>query len=227
MKKATNFLKPWKKIGLVTTLQHSHKIVEMKEILLKEDKKVVIGNTGKLLRAGQVTGCDYSNAKAIAEKVEVFLFVGGGKFHALGVALSTRKPTIIADPYQKKVTPVEDVTKVMKKRWANIHETKQAKTIGVLVGLKIGQKRFDQALRIKKLLEDAGKKSVVLALKEITPEALMQFPTIDAFVNTACPRLSLDDNSRFQKPLLTPSEMCAVLGKLSWDELCRKGWFEN
>ncbi len=52
--------------------------------------------------AGQVSGCNYSNAKSIASEVEAFLFVGGGMFHALGIALGTSKPTIIADPYDNR-----------------------------------------------------------------------------------------------------------------------------
>ncbi|MCW3985751.1 MAG: 2-(3-amino-3-carboxypropyl)histidine synthase subunit, partial [Candidatus Bathyarchaeota archaeon] len=114
-----------------------------------------------------------------------------------------------------------------KRRWANIHEAKQADKIGILIGLKVGQKRLDQALKMKGLVEDAGKKATCFALKEITPEALMQFPTVDAFINTACPRLSLDDAKKFRKPLLTPKEALVALGKLQWEELCKRGWFES
>jgi 2-(3-amino-3-carboxypropyl)histidine synthase len=55
----------------------------------------------------------------------------------------------------------------------------------------------------------------------------MEFPTIDAYVNTACPRLSLDDASRFRKPVLTPNEALVVAGELTWEELCRRGLLEN
>jgi 2-(3-amino-3-carboxypropyl)histidine synthase len=55
----------------------------------------------------------------------------------------------------------------------------------------------------------------------------MEFPSIDAFVNTACPRISLDDAARFRKPILTVNEALVVVGKLSWEELCRKGLLES
>jgi 2-(3-amino-3-carboxypropyl)histidine synthase len=67
----------------------------------------------------------------------------------------------------------------------------------------------------------------LFAVKDVTPEVLMEFPSIDAFVNTACPRLSLDDAVRYRKPVLTVNEVSVVLGKLSWEELCRKGLLEN
>lgn len=228
VRKAKTYLAPWTRVGLVTTIQHAHKLDEAKKALLEAKKTVAIGDAGRLKYAGQVSGCDYSNAKAVSKEVDVFLFVGGGRFHAIGVALATGKTTIVADPYERKVFSVEtEIAKILKKRWAKIHETTQASEIGIIIGLKAGQKRLDQALRMKEILASTNKKVTLFALKEITPEALMQFPTIDAFVNTACPRLSLDDAERFSKPLLTPKEMSVALGKLQWEELCKNGWFES
>jgi 2-(3-amino-3-carboxypropyl)histidine synthase len=228
VRKALPYLKRWRRIGLVTTVQHVHQLEEARSILFGTGKTVAIGDRGVLKYPGQVVGCDYSNAKAVSEEVDAFLFLGGGRFHAIGLALATAKPVIVADPYEKRAfTMNREAAKVIRKRWANIHEAEQAAEIGILIGLKIGQKRLDQALKIKKLLKDKCRRAVLLALREITPEALMQFPSIDAFVNTACPRVSLDDAERFDKPLLTPEETLVVLDELKWEELCKKGWFEN
>lgn len=228
VEKALHLLEKWRKIGLATTVQHVQTLDNVKEILLHAGKTVAIGDAGQMNYPGQVIGCDYSNAKSIASDVEAFLFVGGGRFHALGVALSTSKPTIVADPYEKRAFSVdEEARKILKQRWANIEEAKKAKTFAVLVGLKPGQKRLEDALCIKEKLEKSGKKTYIFAIKGITPEALMNFPTVDAYVNTACPRLSLDDASKFRKPVLTMNETFVVVGKLSWEKLCGKGLFEN
>jgi 2-(3-amino-3-carboxypropyl)histidine synthase len=228
VEKALPMLEKWRKIGLTTTVQHVQTLDIVREMLLRVGKIVVIGDAGRLNYAGQVIGCDYSNAKSIADGVEAFLFIGGGRFHALGVALSTSKPTIAADPYEKHVFSVnEEAEKIVKQRWASIEEAEKAKSFAVLVGLKPGQKKLEEALMIKKKLEGKGKTVCLLAVKEISPERLMEFPTVDAFVNTACPRVSIDDSSRFKKPLLTINEALVVAGELSWEELCKKGWFEN
>jgi 2-(3-amino-3-carboxypropyl)histidine synthase len=228
VEKALILLEKWRKIGLATTVQHVQTLDNVKETLLHAGKTVAIGDAGQMNYPGQVIGCDYSNAKSIASDVEAFLFVGGGRFHALGVALSTSKPTIVADPYEKRAFSVdEEARKILKQRWASIEETKKAKTFAILVGLKPGQKRLEEALSIKEKLENNGKKTHLLAIKSITPEALMNFPTVDAYVNTACPRLSLDDASRFRKPVLTINETFVVVGKLSWEKLCGKGLFES
>jgi len=228
VKKALPLLKPWSKIGLVTTVQHVDKLNHAKDVLIKANKTVTVGDAGQLKYAGQVIGCDYSNARAIDAQVDAFLFLGGGKFHAIGVSLATSKPTIVADPYEKRAYTVEEETqKIRKQRMTNISEAKKAQTFGILVGLKPGQNRLQQAVEIKEKLQKNGKKAVLFVLKEVTPEAMMQFPTIDAFVNTACPRLVLDDAPRFKKPMLTANETLYLFGEMDWETLCRKGWFEN
>jgi 2-(3-amino-3-carboxypropyl)histidine synthase len=228
VEKALPMLENWQKIGLTTTVQHVQTLDDVREILLRAGKTVVIGDAGRLNYPGQVIGCDYSNAKSIANDVEAFLFIGGGKFHALGVALSTSKPTIVADPYEKRAYSVDkEAEKIIKQRWASIEEAKKAKAFAVLVGLKPGQKKLEEALDVKKKLEESGKTACLFVAKEVTPEVLMEFPTVEAYVNTACPRVSLDDASKFQKPVLTINEALVVIGELSWEDLCRKGLFEN
>ena len=228
VEKAVPLLKTCKRIGLVTTVQHVDRLDEAREILQKAGKSVAIGDAGRLSCAGQVIGCDYSNAQAVAEDVDVFLFIGGGRFHAIGVALSTSKPTLVADPYETRVYSVDsDADRIRKQRWASLQEAMRAEQFGVLVGLKSGQKRFEEAIQIRGKLKKKGMKSYLLAVREITPETLLGFPAIDAYINTACQRISLDDASRFHKPVLTEKEALVVIGEITWEQLLRRGWFED
>jgi 2-(3-amino-3-carboxypropyl)histidine synthase len=221
-------LDKWSKIGLATTVQHLQTLAGARELLVRAGKTVVIGDAGRLSYAGQVTGCDYSNVKSVADDVEAFLFIGGGRFHALGVALNTAKPTVIADPYDNQAYSVDDeAQKVLKQRWACIGEAGHAKTFGVLVGLKLGQKRLDEAIAVKENAEKNGKTAVLLAVREVVPEALLEFPTVDAYVNTACPRISMEAPSKFSKPVLTVNEFKVVSGDFSWENLLKKGLFES
>jgi len=226
VKRAIPLLKSWNKIGLITTVQHVQALDEARELLLEAGKTIAIGDAGHMKSPGQVTGCDYSNAKAVSKEIEAFLFVGGGRFHALGATLATAKPTIIADPFEKRAYSIEkEAQRILRQRWASISEAEKAKSFGVLVGLKTGQNRLEEALKIKEKLEKSGRNATLLAVREITPEVLMQFPTIDAFVNTACPRVSLDETSKFLKPVLTSEEAFVLLGETDWEELCRRGLF--
>jgi len=227
VKKALPLLELWKRVGLVTTVQHVDMLGEAREILLRVGKSVAVGDTGNLY-AGQVTGCDYSNAHAVAKDVDAFLFVGGGRFHAIGVALATAKPTVVADPYQRRAFSVEsEAQKIIRQRWSSIHKAMESERLGILIGLKSGQTHPEKALLVREKLEKVGKRTTLLAIREVTPESLAEFPTLNAYVNMACPRISLDDATRFQKPILTTSEALVVAGELSWEQLLKKGWFEG
>ena len=225
VRKSVDQLDAWSRIGLTTTVQHIHMIQEAREILERSGKTVYIGDAGHAEYPGQVLGCDYSNAKSVSDKVEAFLFVGGGRFHAMGLCLATMKPTVVADPFENRAYPIQaDAGKMVRRRWAEISEAKKAKGFGVIIGLKPGQYKIEAALRIKQALEENGKRAVLLALREITSSALLQFPTIEAYVNTACPRIALDETSFFRKPVLTVRETYVALEKIRWEDLLEEGF---
>ena len=228
VEQAVPLLSTYRKVGLATTVQHIQALPQAKEILVRAGKKVVVGDAGRMNYAGQVSGCDYSNVKSIVNEIEAFLFIGGGRFHAIGVALNTSKPTVIADPYENGASSIdEEARRILKKRWACIEEAGRASVFGVLVGLKIGQRHLDEALRIKLLAEKNGKTAFLFAVREILPEVLMEFPNVDAYVNTACPRISLGTPSKFLKPVLTVNEFMVVSGEFSWETLLKNGLFGN
>ncbi|MGE5533127.1 MAG: diphthamide biosynthesis enzyme Dph2 [Bacillota bacterium] len=225
---AIPLLSGYARVGLTTSVQHLEAIRQAEQILTGAGKTVLVGNTGQLEYEGQVIGCNYSNAKTLSDQVDAFVFIGGGIFHALGIALGTSKPTIIADPYDNRAYSVTDqAQRLLRQRFASIQEATKARTFGVLVGLKPGQKHLDSALRVKALAEKNGREAFVLAGREITPETLLEFPSIDAYVNTACPRISLDTPGKFQKPILTVNEFMVVCGEDSWENILKKGLFES
>ena len=82
-------------------------------------------------------------------------------------------------------------------------------------------------MRIKELVEKKSKTAYLLAAREIDPEMLLEFPSIEVYVNTACPRISLDSSGKFQKPVLTVNEFMVVCGESSWENMLKKGLFEN
>ncbi len=162
----------------------------MEQILTGAGKTVLIGNAGQLEYAGQVIGCNYSNPRIVADQVEAFLFVGGGIFHALGIALGTGKPVIIADPYDSRAYSITDeAQRLLKQRYASIMAAKDARTFGVLIGLKPDEKNLDYALKAKAIAEKNGRTAYLMAGRESPPTRSSSFH-IDAYVNTACPRIS-------------------------------------
>ena len=59
----------------------------------------------------------------------------------------------------------------------------------------------------------------------LIPAGTYNFIDVDVFVNTACPRVSIDDVGRFNKPIITEKECMVALGKLDWMDLIEKGFF--
>ena len=228
VEKALPLLSNYSKIGLATTVQHLDTLKQARTVLLKAGKTVIIGTCEQMSYPGQVTGCNYGNVKSIADQVDVFLFIGGGMFHALGIALSTSKPTFIADPYDNRAFSINnEAQKIIKQRWACVQEALNAKTLGVLIGSKPGQKHLDEALVIKEIAKQHEKTAYLLTVKEIIPETLLEFPSIDAYVNTACPRISIEAPQKFSKPVLTINEFMVAIGEYSWENMLKKGLFEN
>ena len=64
--------------------------------------------------------------------------------------------------------------------------------------------------------EKHGRKGYLLALDHVGPD-LIDFYPVDAFVNTACPRIAIDDAVKYAKPLITPFELEVALGEKQWE----------
>ena len=61
-----------------------------------------------------------------------------------------------------------------------------------------------------------SKKGVIVLLSEIYPYKLSLFSDIEAWIQVACPRLSIDWGKAFAKPLLTPYEGAVALKEIEW-----------
>ncbi|MFC6765581.1 diphthamide biosynthesis enzyme Dph2 [Natrinema soli] len=199
-------------VGLVTTAQHMNRYEEM-TAFLEERGYEVQSRRGdeRLTNEGQVLGCNYASADVPAEQV---LYVGGGKFHPLGLAMEhPDKHVVIADPVNNVVT-VADTEKFMKQRYGAIHRAMDAEKWGVIFCTKIGQGRWEIAQEII----DDNDNAYLITMDEVTPDRLRNFD-MDAFVNTGCPRITTDDGPQFHKPMLTPGEYRIAVGDEPLDSL--------
>ena len=199
-----------KTISLVTDSQHLHQVDKVKKILIENGIKVKIGKGKGQLNDGQVFGCEFYPATALKKEVDAYVFLGQSNFHAAGIALSTNLPTFILDPYFNEVREItEFAQKLKKKATLAIYKAAESNTFGVIVGLKEGQLSKVFALKIKKELEDQGKKVQLFGLTDITNERLRNLKGIDAFIQVACPRISTDN--QFDKPVLSTPQANALL----------------
>ena len=191
------------KIGLVATVQYLDSLKRAKEFLEKKGKIVIIGK-GKFSN-GQILGCETSSANSIEDDVDSFLYVGSGKFHPLGLALKTEKPVFVLDTEKNDIYQI-DKKLFEKQKYAAIALAKDAKRYGILVSVKPGQQNLELAKKIKKDIESKGNKAYILIFNEIKPEKLLGLD-LDCYINTACPRIAIENRAEFKKPILNPDEI--------------------
>ncbi len=211
-----------KKIGLTTTAQHIDVLDSACKILSKNGFEPVVGKgDNRIDFPGQILGCNFTAATEIKDKVDMFLHIGSGNFHPLGMMISTNKDVIVCDPYTKKVTFKElsdfkDI--ILKQRYGAINRAKTSKKFGIVVSYKNGQNRIEKAFRIKELIEKKGKEAYIISVDYVTPVNLETFRDIDCFVSTACPRIAIDDYMSYKIPIITPIELEIVIGDRDWEK---------
>ena len=215
LKKCLESLNEYSKVALVTTTQHLHLLNEMKDFLEDNGKEVVLGSS-KSTRKGQVLGCNFSSIKNL--DAEVYLFIGSGNFHPLGIYLFTKSPVYALDPYNNELREMTDYAdRILRIRFARITKAREAKKWGIIVSSKEGQYRLELANQIKKLLKNQSMEGYIIMVDNVNPDVLLPYFDLDAFIVTACPRIAIDDSQMYKKPLITPQELEIVLNKREWE----------
>lgn len=207
---ASSLNKYYKTLSLLTDSQHLNQISKVKEIFEEYGYRVVIGKGKGQLNDGQVFGCEFYPAFDIHNIVDAYIFLGQSRFHSVSVAMSTEKPTYMLDPYLDEYSQVNDVAQTFKKKAIlSIYKALDAKSIGIIIGLKEGQFAKIQALKLKKIFEQLGRRVQLIAMTNITDHYVQVFKGIDAFVEVACPRIAIDDH--FSKPMLSVPQAFALI----------------
>ncbi|KAJ3309463.1 Diphthamide biosynthesis protein 1 [Boothiomyces sp. JEL0838] len=196
-----------KKICLVGTIQFVGSLGKCVEGL--QDYKVVVPQSRPLSK-GEILGCTAPKIEA-----DVLVYLGDGRFHLEAIMIAN--PTIEAyryDPYSKKYTRERyDHQEMYDIRSHAIELAKKAKKIGLIQGT-LGRQGSPKVMQyLESVLLEKGIEHVNILLSEIMPEKLSKFKDIDCFVQTSCPRLSIDWGYAFDKPLLTPYEAAVLFEK--------------
>ena len=210
-----------KRIGVGLTVQWLDFLDELLTWLRNIGFEPYVGEPIGVLRyRGQVLGCNYYPLLKLEKIVDCYLVIGS-IFHGLGLALQTRKPTYAGDPCTQRIVKLEEhVKKLLKSRYSYIQEFRNARRIGILLSVKPGQRRVKLAVKLRRIIEEAGKISEIVVVDDVEEDHLLDLPH-EAFVNTACPRLSIEDQNRFKKPILLPMELAVALNRVSWEEIIR------
>ncbi len=207
------------RIGLLATIQYLDLIPKVKGMLEATGRSVSVG-TGDMRIAypGQVLGCNCSSAESVLDEVDAFLFIGEGDFHPLAAAFGVKKDIIVINPVTKEVRDMAEIRdRILRKRFAAIQGARDAQSFLVIVCSKVGQDRSAEADAVIEKIRAHGLKAYKAVMEEINPVSLMSY-RVDAYVNTACPRVAMDDSAKYDRPMLTLTELDIVLGEREWSE---------
>ena len=211
--KAAEFLKGKgiARVGLVANTQHQSWIGRFKDALQQAGIESIVDKPS----GGLVLGCRTGAASRIEGEVDAVLFIGGGEFHALGVAMAIDKEVYIADPYRTEIRETSALKKkALARRWWAIMEATKAITFGIVVVAKTGQFDMEGAERIREALRAKGKGAFLISAVEVNWEGLAGLSFVDAFIVTGCPRIAVDNQESFGKPVLNVMEAQELLRRV-------------
>lgn len=215
------------------TIQFASAIREAKVELEDLGFRVLVPQA-KPLSAGEVLGC---TAPKVSRNLlggeigeSVLVFVADGRFHL--EAFMIANPGIKAfryDPYLGKLFLEEyDHVGMKNSRKNAILKAREARSWGVVLGT-LGRQGNPKILeRLEKKMRERGFDYTVVLMSELSPVRIALFEdSVDAWIQIACPRLSIDWGEAFVKPVLTPFEAEIVLGVIPgwWEknEVCEDG----
>ncbi len=202
-----------KQLTLATTVQFIDSIEKIKQQLEKNGIKVKLSKGKHSKHNGQILGCDIIsdvNCKDINKK---FLYIGDGLFHPKSLLLKGAKEVFTFNPFTKELNKItqKEIEKIKKKIKGALLKFKTSKNIGVIITKKLGQNRMQDALKFKTKWEnnakeqnnETNKKNIFLFLTDTLDfNELENFPFIECWINTMCPRIGYDDSLRLQKPII-------------------------
>ncbi|MDG6224954.1 MAG: diphthamide biosynthesis enzyme Dph2 [Candidatus Thermoplasmatota archaeon] len=209
------------RIGLVTTTQHLGLIDRARVLLEAYGSEVVIGEPGKREAfPGQVLGCSFQSAREVSPGSDAVLYLGTGRFHPLGIALSLGREVHCIDPMTGDHTKVgmDEVEAFLRKRFARIARAQNLlhdeKETVVVLSVKPGQRRIRLARELAALAKDKGIDAYLVSMDLLDPMKVRSFG-FKVAVSTACPRIVVDEDERYGEEgvtLLSPIEFRISVG---------------
>ncbi|CAG2115329.1 unnamed protein product [Medioppia subpectinata] len=172
------------------------------------------------LSPGEVLGC---TAPKLPPEVNAIVFLADGRFHLEAIMIAN--PAVDAfryNPYNKEIThEFYDMNKMLSYRRNAVKETAKvcanSGVFGIILGT-LGRQGNPQVLNnlLKNVKKYTNCHTISVLLPEIKADVLSVFGEVDAWVQIACPRLSIDWGTNFtHKPLITPFELNVSLNAVT------------
>ena len=151
--------------------------------------KTILSEKHEISEFIQVIGC--SNPK-ISKESKAILLIGSGRFHAISLAYETGLQVFVLENDKLYEVTDKDIESLKKREKAALMQYLNAKKVGILVSTKPGQENLGKSIQFKESLKD--KDSYLFIANELNINEFENFPDIQSWVNTACPRMDLNES---------------------------------
>lgn len=183
---------------VATTAQYVHLMPKIAKLLKNTGKKFTLINASHAKYPGQILGCSIFFEKG------PFFYIGEGLFHPKILALRSESDVYVYNPVNDVFFMMDkgDVDQMKRRMRGSFMKFKSSDRIGILVSTKPGQNRMATAKNLKKNLEKEGKKAYLMVSNTLDFNELMNYPDIDCYVNTMCPRIAYDETNKIEKSII-------------------------
>jgi len=149
----------------------------------------ILSDNHKITQLIQVLGC---SKPVFSKDTQAILLIGQGKFHAISLAYETKLPVFILNKDKLEEIQEKDLELIKRKQKISYLKFLNSNEIGILISTKPGQNRLKKAIELKEKIKD--KKSYLFLANNINPLEFQNFG-LNSWVNTACPRMDIVDDS--------------------------------
>ncbi|XP_048016154.1 2-(3-amino-3-carboxypropyl)histidine synthase subunit 1 isoform X1 [Megalobrama amblycephala] len=215
---------PGHSLALVSTIQFVAAL-QAASAELKPDYEVLVPQC-RPLSPGEILGC---TSPRLEKHVNAVIYLGDGRFHLESIMIANPEiPAYRYDPYSKVFSrEYYDHEAMRATRLQAIERARSAQRWGLILGT-LGRQGNPKILEhLESQLESLGRSFTRVLLSEIFPSKLELLADVDAWVQIACPRLSIDWGTAFSKPLLSPYEAAVALQQVGWQEVYPMDFYSN
>jgi 2-(3-amino-3-carboxypropyl)histidine synthase len=210
-------------IAIYTSVQFCHRVKDVVKQLRDAGIEVVSSQPDRCSEPYQILGCDVFRANLRLEKnPELFLYLGDGDFHPRALLPGQKDaeqvvPVFFWNPASRKLgeLTVENIRPILRRLKGNLMRFLSSRKVGIISTIKPGQQQYRASLRIEKM--HPGKRFYHFVDDAICFQHLEQFPFIDVWITSACPRIAMDDAVNFSKPMISLSDALQARELLSGD----------
>jgi 2-(3-amino-3-carboxypropyl)histidine synthase len=192
------------KLIVFTTIQLMDSLKGILSQLNDAGKKPFVVKTNHTKHEGQILGCNVEQYRTYTDKeFDAFLYIGDGLFHPKALAWKNEGKKVFAyDPFIEKFSEIkgEDIEQIKKRHKAALSTFLISKKIGVLITTKPGQYMLKKALKLKEQYPE--KEFFFFVDNTYNFNSLEDFPFVEVWINTACPRIGFDDSIRMSKAII-------------------------